>query len=315
MDVAIVILCWRSREHLPALLRSIAEQRTSLAMEVVVCHNEADGGGPRLAAPAGMRVSEIFSGANLGYGGGNNFAISWVRQHAAPRYFLVLNSDVVLHDGALDAIVRWADERPAMAAVGAVHDDPAFPGRRCFGGNRYSRAFSVITPKTRCDEGRLDYVHGAALLLRASAFPGARVFADHYFLFFEELELASRARAHGLGIGFCPGCRVTHFEGASRTRADEDYVPEAAEYFENLNALRFTRDHHPGFLPTVLLFRAVAKPAYLGLRGEWLRLRFWALALGDFLRLRVRRFPFQAGWNPMLARERLLDSAMPGVRR
>lgn len=314
MDVAIVILCWRSREHLPALLDSIATQRTSLAVEVVVCHNEADTEGARLAAPAGLAVSEIFSGGNLGYGGGNNFAISWIRERAAPRYFLVLNSDVVLHERALDAIVKWADERPAMAMVGAVHDDPSRPGYQCFGGSRFNRVFSTITPNTRPGD-TIDYVHGAALLLRGSAFPGPRVFADHYFLFFEELELAQRARAQARRIGFCPECRVSHYEGASRTRADADYAPEAAEYFENLNALRFTRDHWPAFLPTVLLFRAVAKPAYLCLRGEWLRLRFCALALGDFARSRVRRFPFQAGWHPALGRDRLVDSAMPGVPR
>jgi GT2 family glycosyltransferase len=316
MDLAIVILSWRNREHLPELLRSIAAQRTSLGIEVTVCHNEAAGAGagPSLEAPEGLSVLEIFSGGNLGYGGGNNFAISRVRRHADPLYFLILNSDVVLHEHALDELVKWADERPEMAVIGAVHDDPSRPEYRCFGGSRYNRMFSIITPNAAPDGRGIDYVHGAAVLLRAAAFPGPRVFADHYFLFFEELELADRARAMGKRIGFCPGCRVSHYEGGSRRHGHDDFVPEAAEYFENLNALRFTRDRCPHFLPTVLLFRALAKPAWLCLRGEGLRLRFWAMALGDFARSRVRRFPFQAGWNPAPGRDRLVDSALPGVR-
>jgi N-acetylglucosaminyl-diphospho-decaprenol L-rhamnosyltransferase len=314
MDLAIVILCWRSREHLPGLLRSIAEQKTSLDLEVVVCHNEAEPTSPRVAeVPPGLAISEIFSGANLGYGGGNNFAISCVRQRADPRYILALNSDVILHQGALEALVKWADENPGMAIVGAVHEDPARPGHRCFGGCRYNRMFSIITPNAGPSGRGIDYVHGAAVLLRGSAFPGPKVFSEDYFLFFEELELSEQARAMGKGIGYCPDCRISHFEGASRRGGHADFVPEVAEYFENLNALRYTRDRCPHYLPTVLLFRALAKPAWLCLRGDGARLRYWAMAIGDFARSRVRRFPFQVGWNLAPGRDRVVDSRLPGA--
>jgi putative glycosyltransferase (TIGR04372 family) len=47
------------------------------------------------------------------------------------------------------------------------------------------------------------------------------------------------------------------------------------------------------------------------LRGHGRRLAFWALALADFFRRRVRRFPFQAGWQPRLDNEQLVDSHWP----
>lgn len=313
MDLAVVILCWRNREHLPELLRSIAAQRTTSTFEVVVCHNEPDPGARanRLEGPGGMALREVFTGANLGYAGGNNFAIASIRERADPRYYMVLNSDVVLLEGALQAAIDWADGHPAVAVTGAVQQDPRSPGRVCYGGCHYNKAFSIITPSAKPDATDIDYAHGAALLLRAEAFRGADVFADHYFLFFEELELAERVRARGGKIGFSPGFRVAHYEGASREHAAGDYFPEVAEYFENLGALRFTRDHYPWLLPTVLLFRGPAKLIVLALRGERERLAFWALALADFFRRRVRRFPFQAGWQPRLAKERLVDSAWP----
>jgi GT2 family glycosyltransferase len=317
MDVTIVILCWRNQEHLPALLRSIAGQRTSSRFDVVICHNEAESAARsvRPDAPAGLAISEVFSGANLGYGGGNNFAIAWVRQRSDPRYFLILNSDVVLHDGALDALVKWADGHPEMAVVGAVHDDPSRPGYRCFGGSRYDRTFSIITPNASPAGRGIDYVHGAAALLRSADFPAGKPFADKYFLFFEELELAARVEGMGKRIGYCPECRVSHFEGASRRRRRDDFPPEVAEYFENLNALRFTRDHHPRSLPTVLLFRVPGKFAYLCLRAQGARLVFWALAITDFLRGRVRRFPFQSGWQPGAGRDQVVDSDFPWLLR
>ena len=315
MDLAVIVLCWRNEEHVPALLRSIASQKTAFAFEVVVCHND-EAPVPRLApsdVPPGIAVHEIATGGNRGYGGGNNFAIAWVRRRAEPRYFLVLNSDVILHQDAIDAIVRWADAHPDVAAVGAVHDDPSRPGYRCYGGNRYNRAFSIIRRNATPGATRMDYVHGAAVLLRARDFPADGPFADHYFLFFEELDLAARLRAAGKAIGYCPGCRVSHFEGASRNRGHADVPPEVAEYFENLNALRFTRDHHPLFLPTALLFRVVGKAAWLCVRAQGSRLVFWALALADFSRGRVRRFPFQKGWQPRSGHDRVVDADWPGL--
>ncbi len=313
--VVVVILCWRQYEHLPALLRSLAVQGVSCELDVTICHNEAVV--PTWAGasdmPEGLAIREICTGANLGYGGGNNFAIEAVRQRAQPAYFLVLNSDVVLHPGALEAAVRWADAHPQVAVVGAVHEDPARAGRLCFGGCRYNRALSVITPNTR-EGGCIDYVHGAAALIRSSEFPAGPIFAEHYFLFFEELELADRVRAMGKRVGWCPGFRVTHFEGGSRRSGQADFVPEVAEYFENLNALRFTRDHCPRWLPTVLLFRGLAKPVWLGVRGKWLRLHFWALALVDLARSRVRRFPFQRGWVLQRGLDQLVDAPLPGVK-
>lgn len=313
MDLAIIILCWHNQEYLPALLQSIAAQDTSLRFEVVICHNEPETR-TRLApadVPESLTLHEIFTGANLGYGGGNNFAISWIRQHAKPRYIFILNSDVILHDGALAAIVGWADQHPNMTAVGAVHIDPSRPQYRCYGGNRYNRVLSIITPNTSRQAADIDYVHGAAVLLRSAQFPTPEIFADRYFLFFEELDLAIRIRGMGKQIGFCRECRITHFEGASRKHNDGDFRPEAAEYFENLNALRLTREHYPYFLPTVLLLRGPGKFVYLFLRLQRRRLVFWALALLDFFRSRVRRFPFQSGWQPRLVRESLIDSDWP----
>lgn len=312
-----VILCWRNREYLPALLRSLARQGVSMTLDVTVCHNEAKGDQAQAAQsqgwPAGLDVHEIYTGGNLGYGAGNNLALEQVRRRLSPAYFLVLNSDVVLHEQALEEALKWADAHPQVSVVGALHEDPSRPGYRCFGGSRYNRVWSLITPNEAPAESRLDYVHGAAMLLRADVFPAGPIFAEHYFLFFEELELAQRVRAMGHAIGYCPGFRVLHHEGGSRRTVHDDFVPEVAEYFENLNALRLTREHWPHWLLTVLLFRGLAKPAWLALHGQWLRLRFWALALADFACGRVRRFPFQKGWSLPPGKERLVDAKLPGM--
>ena len=312
VDVVIVVLCWRNQVYLPQLLASVAAQEGGLNLELVVCNNASV---PLLLSEERAqpeKLHSIASGANLGYGGGNNFAIDWVRQRWNPRYLLVLNSDVCLHAGALQAWLTWADQHPEQAVVGAVQVDPSRKGQVCHGGHDYNRGLSVISAYRPSNTSGPDYVHGAAMLVRASAFANEPVFNDGYFLFFEELELAARVKQKGLQTGYCPGAKVSHFEGGSRSQHYADFQPEVVEYFENLNALRFTRDHCAQYLLTVLLFRVLAKPLYLALRGERRRLVFWALAVGDFFRSRVRRFPFQAGWLPAAGRDQITDAPWPG---
>lgn len=308
MDVAVVILCWRERTHLPALLAALASQSGELAMTVVVCHNEADAGW-RTPVPPGLDLCEIWTGGNLGYGGGNNHAIRWLRRRADPRWILVLNSDVVPAPGTLAAWIRWGDRHPQVAVVGAVHEDPVHPGTLLHGGCRYDPALTRIRPN-REPGGRIDYVHGAAMLLRTADLEGDAPIPEHGFLFFEEIGLARRLAERGRALGLCPEARVVHHEGASRRRGDDDFTPAVGEYFENLNALRHTRDYHRAWLPVALAVRLLAKPALLLWRGDRERLVFWRLAMGDFLAGRVRRFPFMAGWSTPGA-DTLVDADLP----
>jgi len=311
MDVVIIVLCWRFKKNLPALLDSITQQKTRYRFATIICCNEAESS-PMPAGDKKPDVHWIFTGGNRGYGGGNNFAISWARARFAPRYFFCLNSDVLLTDGALDAIVGWADAHPKAAVIGAVQKIPQHGGATLYCGCRYSPALSLISRVIAQEGARIDYVNGGAVLLKSEVFPGSSVFIESYFLFFEELELTRRVALLGYQTGYCPDCIVLHHEGATRNSvASTDYCPEVSEYFENLNALRFTRDHYPHYLPTVFLFRFFGKFFRLLLKGKSKHLMFWYLALTDFLRSRIRRFPFQAGWCPAEAKDRVFDAKMP----
>ena len=74
VDVVIVVLCWRNQVYLPQLLASVAAQEGGLNLELVVCNNASV---PLLLSEERAqpeKLHSIASGANLGYGGGNNFA-------------------------------------------------------------------------------------------------------------------------------------------------------------------------------------------------------------------------------------------------
>lgn len=316
MDVVLIILCWRYVDHLPVLLNSISRQKTQYRFATVICYNEpADETESSTEGEDGsFPIYRVFTGGNLGYGGGNNFAIAWAAKWFSPqpRYYFCLNSDITLSDSALEAIIKWADANPEQAVIGAAQKMAiSYDSLICYG-LRYNPMLSLISRVYSLKKGKIDYVNGGSLLLRRSSFPYNSIFVEDNFLFFEELELACRVKSMGYSTGYCCDSVVIHQEGSTIARVrSEDYTPEISEYFENINALRFTRDHCPWYLPTVILSRGIGKPLWLFLRKDWRRLRFWWLALIDFFAGRIRRFPFQQGWQPTNGKDRIFDAKLP----
>jgi GT2 family glycosyltransferase len=85
----------------------------------------------------------------------------------------------------------------------------------------------------------VDWVKGAALALRRTAFDEARGFDERYFMYFEEVDLCWRLRDLGWQTHFVPAAEVTHV-GAASTSQDRSAM---ARQFERARE-RFYRDHY-----------------------------------------------------------------------
>jgi GT2 family glycosyltransferase len=308
IDVVTVTLLWRSEASPPRALVPLSTSSISVR-SLIVCNSSR--GTPEEFELLEDGSALLWSGGNLGYGGGNNFAVAWARRTWSPRYFLILNPDVDIEWSAIERLVAHADRDQRIAISGPVQELESVHGSRLRRGLRYFRSLSILKSVDHAGV-RIDYINGGALLLRAAAFDDQPPFTDKYFLFFEELELCERIKGLGYRIEICEDSRVIHREGGVRgSRRDADYCPEIAEYFENLNALRFTREYYPWWLPSVLIVRFFLKPIVLLSRGEFVRLTFWRMAIHDFFRRRVSRFSFQAGWSPELNKESLHERIWP----
>jgi GT2 family glycosyltransferase len=315
-DVAVLILLWRRTLSMRLLTgdSSGVSSDSALHIRYLIAINDDSVGNlsQELTADDVLKgAGRIWTGGNLGYGGGNNVAADWVCREWTPRYLLILNPDVTLDKEAIEKLVASADSDPQVALIGPVQMVDTGRSIRARRGLRYSRALSILWPVRRRHE-KIDYVNGGAMLVRVAALEGDPLFTDEFFLFFEELELCDRLRQRGYKIEVCDDSVVTHEEGGVRmSHHDDDYCPEVAEYFDNLNALRFTRKYCPWWLPSVSIVRLLVKPIVLLARRDLVRLGFWWLAVKDFFLLRVSRFPFQRGWCPRLSGESLHDVPWP----
>ena len=243
-DAAVVVVTYNA---LPWVERALETVRGTQA--VLVDHGSADG----TAAFVRERFPEVtvVEEENRGLAFGWNTGVA----HTSSRYVLLLNADAWLHEGALDALVAFADAHPEAAVVGPRLRNPDGSLQRSVRGFptlwRLATEYLFLrklAPRTRLlnafyaggfdhDEVReADFLMGAVLLVRREAIEQVGPADDGFFLFSEETDWSYRFRAAGWTVLFFPGAEATHVLGGSHG---------GRMFAENVKSqLRFLEKHH-----------------------------------------------------------------------
>ncbi|MGI8631150.1 MAG: glycosyltransferase family 2 protein [Solirubrobacterales bacterium] len=224
-ELTLVVATHQSAPELPALLAS-AEAHLGDRCEIVVVDSGSSDDGPRFAATAGARVIEL--DGNPGFGAACN---AGVEVASAPVTALV-NPDIELLDDGLLRLATEACERRVLLAPRLLEPDGRpqrsshpVPGRL----DALVPALlpSVLLPRPlrlraepwRADERRpVGWAIAACLVAHTDLLRGLGPFDAGDFLFYEDLDLALRARAQGIGTEHCPDVAVRHLGGRSTAR-------------------------------------------------------------------------------------------------
>jgi N-acetylglucosaminyl-diphospho-decaprenol L-rhamnosyltransferase len=242
-DVSVIVVTWNALPYLEQCLASVRGRDV-----VVVDHGSTDGTVEfvREHFPEARLVEQ----ENRGMGAGNNAGM----RVADGRYFFLLNPDAWVEEGGLDTLVAFADSHPDAAVVGPKLENTDGTLQRSVRGEptmwRLATEYYFIrklAPHTNLlnplyvggfdhDEVRsVDWVSGAALLVRREAADAVGLFDEDFFMFGEETDWQTRFRRAGWQVYFCPAASVVHVGGASHG---------GRLYVENLRGhLRFLAKH------------------------------------------------------------------------
>jgi GT2 family glycosyltransferase len=217
-DTWIVVVNWNGAHLLPACLGALGALTTP-AHVVVVDNGSTDESAAVVARFAG--VEWLALGENRGFAAANNVALRRALA-AGARWVGLVNTDVVVEPGWLDALVR----------AGEAHDDAALltglllfaddPGRvNSTGlvidrlGRAFDRDFGVPLAALRSADGPVGGVSGGAALLRADALQRIGLFDPAYFAYYEDVDLSLRAARQGFRCWYASGARALHGFGQS----------------------------------------------------------------------------------------------------
>jgi GT2 family glycosyltransferase len=165
-----------------------------------------------------------------GYGENLNRGVEAVGRDV--EYILLLNDDLVFAPAAVAVLVAALDADPAAGlAAPAIVDRAGCPQPAVFAfpSVRSEAAQAAMLPsrmasRVRADHAsvatpgpprRVDWVLGAAMLVRRRAFDDIGGFDPGYFLYSEETDLCLRLRENGWGVVSCGDAVVAHLAATS----------------------------------------------------------------------------------------------------
>jgi GT2 family glycosyltransferase len=244
------VLSWNGREDTLACLRSLEGE----AAEVIVVDNASDDG----TAEAVTGGEVIRNERNLGYAGGMNVGIGRALERGAEAV-LLLNNDVELEPGAVDALVAAAEGAAAVCPVVVFADDPhrvwyagaRFDPRRGYNGRPLTEVPASIAETER--------ICGAAVLIPRAALDEVGTLDEELFAYIEDADWSLRARERGLRLVVAPESRVRHKVSAS---TGGEGSPDAL-YYSTRNLLAVCERHAPLGAFGTWRRRAVAISAFL----------------------------------------------------
>jgi GT2 family glycosyltransferase len=227
-DISIIIVNLNTRELLDACLASVENERSSLALEVIVIDNGSTDGSAAMVQERYPGTVLVRNTRNEGFARPNNEGL----HRARGRNLLLLNSDTVVRPGAFRVMVDFLDAHPDAGACGPkliypdgrlqfsvkgfptlwthfcdmTYLDRLFPGSHVFGrGEMRYFDYGHAAPA--------DHLMAAAFLVRRETYERIGPLDERFAIYYNDMDWCYRMVQGGWTIWYVPEAVVEHHLG------------------------------------------------------------------------------------------------------
>lgn len=237
--LAINIVTWNSRRHLPEVLASIDAQ-TFRDFYLLIIDNASTDGTIEFIRQNYPNVGLLRNHQNRGFAGAHNQGIVYAKAHLTAEngepLVLVTNPDIVMEPDFIEKLVAGFDGRRDAGSAGGKllkitkgHgelDEPVKTDRLDSTGLRVYKSRRVVDRGAgERDAGQYDRseevfgITGAVTLFRLRALEDAACHGEYYdedmFAYKEDVDLAWRLRLRGWTSLYVPAARAYHYRAAA----------------------------------------------------------------------------------------------------
>lgn len=227
-DLSIVLLVWRDLDFLEPCLRSIAQAKATLDLEIILIQNgitfDVSRFTPENISLTTLPIRVISNPINRGVAPARNQGL----EAAQGRYLMLLDVDTVVDPNALTHLVRFMDENEDVGLAGPRLQDAE--GNLQLTCRKLPTVWSKLLRRipTRWAQEQLadellvtydhrtpravDYVIGACQIIRRAAFEQVGKLDDTIFYGPEDIDYCIRMWRHGWRVMYVPDAVVTHDE-------------------------------------------------------------------------------------------------------
>ena len=223
--IVIGIVTYNHRKFIAQCLDSLREASKLNSIRVVVVDNCSTDGSAELVRDEYPWVELIEQKCSSSFAANNNLAFA----SFPSEYFLMLNPDTVLENGAVDILAQFMDDHRYCGVCGPKL---VFPnGSLQYSCRRFPTVWSTLLRRSPLrvllprelrgvkhlmvsvhhdNEMEVDWMLGACLLVRREAIVGAELLDEAFPLYCEEIDLCLRLKKGGWVTYYLPCATVIH---------------------------------------------------------------------------------------------------------
>ncbi|MGE3278684.1 MAG: glycosyltransferase family 2 protein [Candidatus Altimarinota bacterium] len=222
MKLSVCVVHYHSEKDLEHFLHSFFLHRPDFLHEVIVVDNGSTHPHfhKHLQNQFGHWVQVIPSEQNVGFGAAQNKAV----RRAKGEYVFLCNPDIRVHDASFRRLLHFADRLGDFGVIGPrlLHPDGEvqascrrFPRLRDLFLKRIPflkrRATRYLMKNVDLQQPiEVDWLVGAAMLMKRDRFLEVKGFDEQFFLFFEDTDLCRRLKEKGYGVWYHPHASFIH---------------------------------------------------------------------------------------------------------
>lgn len=188
----------------------------------------------------------IKSEKNLGFAAGNNIAMKEIlKTQESDSYIWLLNNDTVVDKESLKAQVFYLGEHQ-KSKIGILGSKLIYYYKQdkiqAVGG-KFNKKFYISTHvgegesvhKQKSQFMEIDYVIGASMFIPYQFLKEVGILCDDFFLYYEELDWAYRAKKRSWVLDWCSDSVIFHKEGTS---IGSSYDSKQKSFFSEINVFK-----------------------------------------------------------------------------
>lgn len=232
MDISIIIVSFNTKNLLKKCLVSIFKFFKGINFEVIVVDNASSDDSIQ-AVRNFDEVRVIQNKKNLGFGTANNQGA----KISKGRWLFFLNSDAYLIDNSIAKLLEKLSKNPKIGTVGPLILNENKTIQQSIGffpnlpkifywmsfiddlpGGELLKPYHLDHDRFYHREQKVDWITGAAMLVKREVFEKIKGFDEKIFLYGEDVDLCYRIEKAGFQIVFSPLAKVIHLGRGSSER-------------------------------------------------------------------------------------------------
>ena len=225
VKLSVIILNYNVRYHLELCLQSVQRALKSIDSEIIVIDNASTDGSVEMLQTNFSKIKTIFNSENIGFAKANNLGV----KQALGDYICILNPDTVIPENCFSEILKFAEEKENLGAVGVKLIDgtgnflpeskrnlptPKVAIQKMLGIDKNYYANQI----SKDDTSPIPILVGAFMFMLKNAYDDVGGFDEEYFMYGEDIDLSYRLKQSGYSNYYLGTVSVLHFKGESTIR-------------------------------------------------------------------------------------------------